>query len=168
MNCPLLSVVTVNILRLGDTCTLQRIKHHSDVIKSAMASQITGVSSVYPSVCPGADQREHQSSASLAFVRRIRRWPVNSPHKDQWRGKCFHLMTSSCIIGSSKDLIDAKPSLHNHKTGLVSFLSLITSVEFESMIKHEAAFENITRKILVISVRPVNNSTNSFGICKQV
>ena len=27
-----------------------------------------------------ADERKHQSSASLAFVRRIHRWPVNSPH----------------------------------------------------------------------------------------
>ena len=29
----------------------------------------------------GTDQRKHQSSASLAFVRRIQRWPANSPHK---------------------------------------------------------------------------------------
>ena len=29
----------------------------------------------------GADQRKHQSSASLAFVRGIHRWPMNSPHK---------------------------------------------------------------------------------------
>ena len=29
-------------------------------------------------VCLGADQRNHQSSASLAFVRGIHRWPVNS------------------------------------------------------------------------------------------
>ena len=28
-----------------------------------------------------ADQWKHQSSASLAFVRGIHRWPVNSPHK---------------------------------------------------------------------------------------
>ena len=30
---------------------------------------------------PGADQRKHQSSVSLAFVRGIHWWPVNSPHK---------------------------------------------------------------------------------------
>ena len=29
----------------------------------------------------GADQRKNQRSASLAFVRGIHRWPVNSPHK---------------------------------------------------------------------------------------
>ena len=28
----------------------------------------------------GADQRKHQSSASLAFVMLIHRWPMNSPH----------------------------------------------------------------------------------------
>ena len=46
----------------------------------------------------GADQRKHQSSTSLAFLRGIHRWPVNSPHKGQWRGKCFHLTTSSRIV----------------------------------------------------------------------
>ena len=40
----------------------------SDVIMSAMASQITGVSIVYSTVCSGADQRNHHRSASLAFV----------------------------------------------------------------------------------------------------
>ena len=32
-------------------------------------------------VYSNADQRKHQSSASLAFVRRIHRWPLDSPHK---------------------------------------------------------------------------------------
>ena len=54
---------------------------YSDVIMSTVASQITSVSIVYSTVCSGADQRKHQSSASLAFVRGIHRWPVNSPHK---------------------------------------------------------------------------------------
>ena len=46
-----------------------------------MASQITGDSIVYSTVYSGADQRKHQSSAPLAFVMGIHRWPVNSPHK---------------------------------------------------------------------------------------
>ena len=29
----------------------------------------------------GANQRQHQSSAPMAFVRGIHRWPVDSPHK---------------------------------------------------------------------------------------
>ena len=37
----------------------------------------------------GADQRKHQSSASLAFVREIHRWPVNSPHKRPVTRKMF-------------------------------------------------------------------------------
>ena len=41
-------------------------------------------------------KRKHQSSASLAFVSGIH--TVNSSHKSQWRGKCHHLMTSSCPI----------------------------------------------------------------------
>ena len=56
-------------------------KHYSDVIMGAMASQITGLTIVYSTVYSGADQRKHQSSASLAFVWGIHRWPVNSPHK---------------------------------------------------------------------------------------
>ena len=46
----------------------------------AMASQITSLAIVYSTIYSGADQRKHQSSASLAFVRGIHRWPVNSPH----------------------------------------------------------------------------------------
>ena len=46
-----------------------------------MASQITILTIVYSTVYSGADQRKHQSPASLAFVRGIHRGPVNSPHK---------------------------------------------------------------------------------------
>ena len=42
--------------------------HYSDVIMSVMASQITSASIVCSTVCSGADQRKHQSSASLVFV----------------------------------------------------------------------------------------------------
>ena len=44
----------------------------------AMASQISSLMTVYSTVYSGADQRKHQSSASLAFVWGIHRWPVNS------------------------------------------------------------------------------------------
>ena len=56
-------------------------RHYRDVIMSAMASQITGVLSVCSNICSGADERKHQSSVSLAFVRGIHRPPVDSPHK---------------------------------------------------------------------------------------
>ena len=47
----------------------------------AIASQITSLTIVYSIVYSDADQRKHQSSASLALVRGIHRGPVNSPHK---------------------------------------------------------------------------------------
>ena len=62
---------------------------YSEVIMGAMASQITDVSILYLTVCSGANQRKHQGSASLAFVRGIHRWPVNSPHKGPVKRKMF-------------------------------------------------------------------------------
>ena len=47
----------------------------------AIVSQITSLTIVYSIVYSDADQRKHQSSASLAFVREIHRGPANSPHK---------------------------------------------------------------------------------------
>ena len=47
----------------------------------AMASQITSLPIVDLTIYSGADKKKHQSSASLAFVWGIHRWPVNSPHK---------------------------------------------------------------------------------------
>ena len=63
--------------------------HYSDAIMSAMATQITRPTFVYSVVYSGADQRRHQSSASLAFVQKIHRWPVNSPHKEPVTRKMF-------------------------------------------------------------------------------
>ena len=47
----------------------QFVKNYNDVIICTMAFQITGVSIAGSTVYSGADQRNHQSSASLAFVR---------------------------------------------------------------------------------------------------
>ena len=55
--------------------------YYSDVIMGVMASQITSLTIVCSTVYSGANQRKHQSSASLAFVRGIHRSPVNSLHK---------------------------------------------------------------------------------------
>ena len=56
---------------------------------STMASQITSLTIVYSTVYSGADQRKHQSSASLAFVQGIHRLPVNSSHKWPVKRKMF-------------------------------------------------------------------------------
>ena len=75
--------------------------HYCDAIMGTVASQITSLTIVYTTVYSDPDQSKHQSSASLAFV-----WGI---HRDRWiprtkvqlRGKCFHLMTSSWMYGSS-------------------------------------------------------------------
>ena len=65
--------------------------HYTDVIMIVMASQITRLTIVYSYVYLGADQRTHQSSASLTLVLGIHRWPVNSPHKGPVTRKMFPL-----------------------------------------------------------------------------
>ena len=55
--------------------------HYDDVIMGEIAPQITSLTIVYSTVLSGVDQSKHQSSASLAFVWEIHRWPVNFPHK---------------------------------------------------------------------------------------
>ena len=54
-----------------------------------MASQITSLTIVYSSVYSGEDQRKHQSSASVAFVRGINQWSVNAQHKEPVMQKMF-------------------------------------------------------------------------------
>ena len=63
--------------------------HFIGVIMSAMATQITNLMIVYSIVYSAAVQRKHQSSASLAFVRGIHCWPVNSLHKGPVTWKTF-------------------------------------------------------------------------------
>ena len=65
--------------------------HYGDVIMGGIASQITSLTIVYSTVYSDADQRKHQSSASLTFVRRIHRWPMNSPLKGPVTRKMFPL-----------------------------------------------------------------------------
>ena len=81
------------ILHCHDICDIvfkhTVMQHYGNVIMSAMASQITSLTIACATVYSGADQRKHQSSASLAFVWGIHRWPVNSPHKGPVTRKMF-------------------------------------------------------------------------------
>ena len=56
-------------------------EHYSDVIMSVIATQITSFAIAYSTVYSGANQRKHQSSAWLTFVRCIHRWPVSSTQR---------------------------------------------------------------------------------------
>ena len=79
------------------SCHFKIVFHYCDAIMGTVVSQITSLTIVYTTVYSDPDQSKHQSSASLAFV-----WGI---HRDRWiprtkvqlRGKCFHLMTSSCL-----------------------------------------------------------------------
>ena len=62
--------------------------HYGDVIMGTMATQITSLTIVFSTIYSGT-YKKHQSSASLALVRGIHRWPVNSPHKGPVTGKMF-------------------------------------------------------------------------------
>ena len=72
-----ITAISYTAVEVGHGCLF----HYNEVIMGAMASQITSLTIVYSTVYSGTDERKHQSSASLAFVRGIHRWPVNSPHK---------------------------------------------------------------------------------------
>ena len=85
--------------------------HYIDIIMGVMAPQITSLMIVYSTVYSGADQRKHQSSASLAFVRGIYRGPVNSPHK--WPA------TQKIVPFDVIMIIDTAPSNNKHKWLLI-------------------------------------------------
>ena len=78
--CPLATYTFMTIINYNHEFHFE-LPHYTNVIMGTIASQITSLTIVYSAVYSGADQRRHQSSASLAFVRRIHRGPVNSPHK---------------------------------------------------------------------------------------
>ena len=83
--------------------------HYCDDIMGAIAYQITNLAIVYWTVYSSADQRKNQSSASLAFVRGIHRWPANSPHKGPVTRKMFTF--DDVIMGR----LDIKMPFYQHK-----------------------------------------------------
>ena len=82
-----------------------RWHHYSDVIMSAMAPQITSLTTVYSTIYSDADQRRHQIFAAQAFMRRIHRCPVNSPHKCPVTRKMFpfHDIFMTCFKKAYKN-----------------------------------------------------------------
>ena len=84
--------------------------HYGDVIMGAIASQFTSITIVYSTVYSDADQRKHQSSASLAFVRGIHRGPVIFTYKWPVTWKIFPFDDVIMFMGCS--------SMPNIKSGL--------------------------------------------------
>ena len=77
--------------RTRKQATVFRFKsnHYNDDIMSAMVSQITSPTIVYWTLYSSAEQRKHQNSASLAFVRGIHQRLVNSLHRGPVTRKIF-------------------------------------------------------------------------------
>ena len=80
-------------------CLYQSSLPYGDVVMGTVASQITSLTIVYSTVYSGQEN-----------IKAPRHWPLcGEITGDRWiprtngqlRGKCFHLMTSSCMKGSS-------------------------------------------------------------------
>ena len=105
--------------------------YYSDVIMGAMASRITSLIIVYSTVYSEADQRKHQSSASVAFVQGIHLWPVNSPHKWPVTRKMFrlfhpHLFRDNLSV-PLKVMCISLPE-HQNKTDMYMYIYTLDSV----------------------------------------
>ena len=90
-------------------------------------STITGLTSVYSDT----DQRKHQSSPSLAFVRRIHRWLVNSPHKWPVTREMFPF--DDVIMNPTFSCDKFMPSIINTKKRL-SNISKMISQRYHSLL----------------------------------
>ena len=112
-------------------------QYDNDVIMGAIASQITSLTIVYSIVNSDADQRKHQSCD---------RWIPRT--NGQLRGKCFHLMTSSCkiltrIIHLMNAVSQTHAELRENRFGS-THLSLDKMADISHMMSSEA-FSSIKR-----------------------
>ena len=107
--------------------------HYDDVTMSLMASQITSLTIVYSTVYSGTDQRKHQSPASLAFVWRIHRAPVNSPHK--WPVTRKMLPFDDVIMGIHTTVSHIIDTSNKHKNAFA-----LTSLTSDGTAKHPHMF----------------------------
>ena len=145
--------------------------HYTDVIMTTMGSQITSLTVVYSTVYSDADQRKHQSSASLAFV-----WGI---HRDRWiprtkgqlRGKFFHLMTSSCKI-SLLNIGETNCSTHLNKQSFLNKPSIVTVFWITApSINH---LSNLSRRKFLSSMTAagkcgsITNSVTVFDMIPQI
>ena len=82
---------------------------------NTIASQIIGISIICSTISSGTDQRKHQSSASLAFMRGIHWWPVDSLHKGPVMQEMFpfdELIMGQWSVGAvTGHALQAEPSI---------------------------------------------------------
>ena len=106
----------------------ERRTYYSDTIMNANVSQNRGISIVYSTVCSGADQRTHQSFASLVLARGIHRWAIDYSHKAPVTRKMIYLMTSSWWMTFNK-WIKYVHILVKYKMDIIAYISVIRSIK---------------------------------------
>ena len=122
----------------------------SFISQHAIESQITSLTIVFSTVYSDADQRKHQSSVSLAFVRGIHRGPVNSPHKWPVTRKmflCDDVVMYKSVTGSSLPC-----------SGFATILNLMLRV----LMTFEARFANL---VGVFSARVTHRKNINLSYC---
>ena len=123
----------------------------------AMTSQITSLTIVYSD----ADQRKRQSSASLAFVWGIHRWPVNSPHKWSVTRKMFpfdYVLTIGTYFGCK---------CHDFLF-FVNFISWLAHRFLSFLIQHISKFDPFHQSFCwPVSWRISNSNSKSKSLLYQ-
>ena len=128
-----------------------------------------GVSNHQPYQCLrnrlfGADQRKHQSSASLAFVRGIHRRPVNSPHKWPVTRKMlpFHdvIMFSILLVDNAHARMHIpwrSSQTHEVSTPLINNNMALKNVlcDYKSMF-HPISFSNVRNTFFGKHTKQIN------------
>ena len=123
----------------------------------AMMFQITSISIVYSTICSGPDQRKHQSSASLTFMRGIHLWPVNSLHRRPVTRKMFE--------------IDDVIMTHRSDLCCLSFLVSCAALKLEQISsqnrRHSTEIVPITRatnnKMSSLQTQPISMDYRQFS-----
>ena len=99
---------------------------------SAVASQTTSLTIACSMVYSGADQRKHESSTSLAFVRGIHRGPVNSLHKWPVTRKMFPF---DDVIMTKEKIPHAQDTRRYGRKMITYAINVYTTLAHDDVIK---------------------------------
>ena len=116
------------------------LSYSSDAIMGAMTSQITSLTIVYSTVYSDVDQRKHHSSASMAFVRGIHRWPVNSTHKGPVTGKMFSFDDVIIVCSSPTNYLNPGWAITFHQKDFHNPNISIKGSAYQNLVYKMSAF----------------------------
>ena len=128
-----------------------------------IASHITSLTIVYSSVYSGTDQRKHQSSASLAFVRGIHRWSVNSTHKRPVTRKMFpfdDVMMKLTFLGFTLNMTE----MSTWMWVLKPFKAVPISARRHAFLSPQTAIERLHSLIYRANHSPLRSSKQHYGM----